>query len=75
MVNFRLGLLHNVRADNVCLADRFLKGEQQTSPGVSKTPSYNEDVAVFTNIGGGLMLEGSIGGHRYSYKALQTNAD
>ena len=43
--------------------------------GVSKTPSYNEDVAVFTNIGGGLMLEGSIGGHRYSYKALQTNAD
>ena len=43
--------------------------------GVSKTPSYSEDVAVFTNIGGGLMLEGSIGGHRYSYKALQTNAD
>jgi hypothetical protein len=32
MVNFRLGLLHNVRANNVCLADRFLKGEQQTSP-------------------------------------------
>ena len=43
--------------------------------GVSKTPSYNKDVAVFTNIGGGLMLEGSIGGHRYSYKALQTNAE
>lgn len=43
--------------------------------GVSKTPSYNKDVAVFTNIGGGLMLEGSIGGHRYSYQALEVSAD
>jgi lipid-binding SYLF domain-containing protein len=39
--------------------------------GVSATPSYNEDVAVFTNVRGGLMLEGSIGGHRYNYQPIQ----
>jgi len=39
--------------------------------GVSATPSYNENVAVFTNIRGGLMLEGSIGGHRYNYRPVQ----
>ena len=39
--------------------------------GVSATPSYNENVAVFTNVRGGLMLEGSIGGHRYKYRPIQ----
>jgi lipid-binding SYLF domain-containing protein len=39
--------------------------------GASATPSYNEDVAVFTNVKGGLMLEGSIGGHRYHYQPIQ----
>ena len=39
--------------------------------GASATPSYNEDVAVFTNVRGGLMLEGSIGGHRYHYRPIQ----
>jgi len=39
--------------------------------GASATPSYNEDVAVFTNIRGGLMLEGSVGGHRYNYQPIQ----
>ncbi|CAE7149026.1 yiaT [Symbiodinium pilosum] len=38
---------------------------------VSATPAYNEGVAIFTNIGGGLMLEGSIGGHLYNYRAVQ----
>ena len=38
---------------------------------VSATPSYNAGVAIFTNIGGGLMLEGSIGGHLYNYRAVQ----
>jgi lipid-binding SYLF domain-containing protein len=39
--------------------------------GVSATPSYNENVAVFTNVRGGLMLEGSIGGHRYNYRPVR----
>lgn len=38
---------------------------------VSATPAYNEGIAIFTNIGGGLMLEGSIGGHLYNYRAVQ----
>ncbi len=38
---------------------------------VSATPAYNEGVAIFTNIGGGLMLEGSIGGHLYNYRAVK----
>ena len=38
--------------------------------GVAKTPAYNSEVAIFTNISGGLMVEGSIGGHYYHYKAL-----
>ena len=39
--------------------------------GASATPSYNEDVAVFTNVRGGLMLEGSVGGHRYHYQPIR----
>ena len=39
--------------------------------GVAVTPSYNADIALFTNIGGGLMLETSIGGHQYTFKALK----
>lgn len=38
---------------------------------VSATPAYNAGVAIFTNIGGGLMLEGSIGGHLYSYRSVE----
>jgi len=38
---------------------------------VSATPAYNEGIAIFTNIGGGLMLEGSIGGHLYNYRAVE----
>ncbi len=41
------------------------------SAGVAVTPSYNEEVAVFTSIGGGLMLEGSVGGHNYYFRALR----
>ncbi|MFP6806093.1 MAG: lipid-binding SYLF domain-containing protein [Pseudomonadales bacterium] len=38
---------------------------------ISATPSYNNDVAVFTDVKGGLMVEGSIGGHQYNYRSVQ----
>jgi lipid-binding SYLF domain-containing protein len=38
---------------------------------VSATPAYNAGIAIFTNIGGGLMLEGSIGGHWYQYRPVE----
>lgn len=31
------------------------------------TPTYNSDVAIFTLIDGGLLLEGSVGAHRYDF--------
>jgi lipid-binding SYLF domain-containing protein len=37
--------------------------------GASADANYNAGVAVFTNAGGGLMFEGSIGGQRFSYEA------
>ena len=39
--------------------------------GISATPSYNNSVAVFTRARGGLMLEGSVGAHRYEYRPLE----
>ncbi len=38
--------------------------------GASGTPSFNEEVALFTQLKGGLLLEASVGGHHYSFKAL-----
>lgn len=38
---------------------------------LSATPAYNAGVAIFTNVGGGLMLEGSIGGHLYFYRPVE----
>lgn len=35
--------------------------------GVAATPSFSQDVALFTLIDGGLLLEGSIGMHRYDF--------
>lgn len=37
--------------------------------GLSWNPSYNSEVAIFTHIDGGLMIEGSVGMH--SYHALK----
>ena len=37
--------------------------------GASADANYNAGVAIFTNAGGGLMFEGSIGGQRFSYEA------
>ena len=39
--------------------------------GVSGTPSFNEDVAMFTQLKGGLLFEASVGGHHYSFNELE----
>jgi lipid-binding SYLF domain-containing protein len=35
--------------------------------GVSATPSFNADVALFTQLRGGLLLEASVSAHRYDF--------
>ena len=38
--------------------------------GGAATPSFNTEVAMFTQLRGGLIAEGSVGGHRYTFKRL-----
>ncbi len=40
--------------------------------GASGTPSFNENVALFTQLKGGLLLEASVGAHHYSFKATES---
>jgi lipid-binding SYLF domain-containing protein len=42
--------------------------------GGSATPSFNTEVAMFTQLRGGLLVEGSVGAHRYTFRRL-TPAD
>ena len=37
--------------------------------GASADANYDSGVAIFTDAGGGLMFEGSVGGQRFSYEA------
>ena len=39
--------------------------------GVSATPSFNTDVAMFTQLRGGLLLEASVGAHRYTFAPVE----
>jgi len=39
--------------------------------GASADTSYDKGVAVFTNASGGLMVEGSVGGQKFTYEAIQ----
>ncbi|MFV2091157.1 MAG: hypothetical protein ACC642_10890, partial [Pseudomonadales bacterium] len=39
--------------------------------GVSSTPSFNGEVALFTQLLGGLLLEASIGAHRYTFAPIE----
>ena len=39
--------------------------------GASSTPSFNKEVALFTQLKGGLLLEASVGAHYYSFKMLE----
>jgi len=39
--------------------------------GASADASYDAGVAIFTNAGGGLMFEGTVGGQRFSYEARE----
>lgn len=38
--------------------------------GGSATPSFNTEVAMFTQLRGGLIAEGSVGAHRYTFRRL-----
>ena len=38
--------------------------------GASADADYDKGVAVFTNVGGGLMAEASVGGQKFTYEAL-----
>ena len=38
--------------------------------GSSKTPSFNHEVALFTQLQGGLLLEASVGAHHYRFTPL-----
>lgn len=61
--------------DGTALADfqrgNFELGAQASAVavtlGASADASYNKGVAVFTNVSGGLMLEASVGGQKFSY--------
>ena len=39
--------------------------------GASADTSYDKGVAVFTNASGGLMVEGSVGGQKFTYEAIR----
>jgi len=39
--------------------------------GASADTSYDKGVAVFTNASGGLMVEGSVGGQKFTYEAIK----
>lgn len=39
--------------------------------GASANANYDSGVAIFTQAGGGLMFEGTVGGQRYTYEARQ----
>ena len=39
--------------------------------GVSRTPSFHNDIALFTQLHGGLLLEASFSGHRYTFGAIE----
>jgi hypothetical protein len=38
--------------------------------GVSSTPSFSSDIALFTQLRGGLLLEASFSGHRYTFGTI-----
>lgn len=41
-----------------------------TVVGVASTPSFNDEIALFTQLHGGLLLEASFSGHRYTFGAI-----
>jgi hypothetical protein len=41
-----------------------------TVVGIASTPSFHEDIALFTQLRGGLLLEASFSGHRYTFGSI-----
>jgi len=42
-----------------------------TVVGVASTPSFHSDIALFTQLRGGLLLEASFSGHRYTFGVIE----
>ena len=42
-----------------------------TVVGFSADPSFNDEIALFTQLRGGLLLEASFSGHRYTFGAIE----
>lgn len=42
-----------------------------TVVGFAATPSFHNDIALFTQLRGGLLLEASFSGHRYTFGAIE----
>jgi lipid-binding SYLF domain-containing protein len=42
--------------------------------GGSATPSFNREVAMFTQLRNGLLIEGSVGAHHYTFRRLITDS-
>jgi lipid-binding SYLF domain-containing protein len=42
-----------------------------TVVGVASTPSFHSDIALFTQLRGGLLLEASFSGHRYTFGTIE----
>lgn len=40
--------------------------------GASATPSFSTEIALFTELRGGLLVEASVGTHRYDYASIET---
>lgn len=65
--------------ENAEALDRFKKDEVEFSAGVSAVvaregaaanPKYRDGVMIFLQVKGGLMLEASLGGQKFNYKAF-----
>jgi lipid-binding SYLF domain-containing protein len=39
--------------------------------GIASTPSFHSEIALFTQLRGGLLLEASFSGHRYTFGAIE----
>lgn len=39
--------------------------------GIASTPSFHNDIALFTQLRGGLLLEASFSGHRYTFGVIE----
>jgi lipid-binding SYLF domain-containing protein len=63
------GVLDHFKRGNLELGGQFNTALITLGGGV--TPAYLDDIAIFTQLRGGLLIEASIGGHYYGFTPLQ----